>query len=333
MNRELLTSDFIQAILVEPLEQGADELHIVSGYVSLGFVDYLRDGLFTGQKKSSDVAIARRAKNISIVYGMYPTEGVTDRDHEYFRSLRELLNIEVLYYNARGDMLPRRCHSKVYVWTKDGVPMKGFCGSLNASGSAFTSREQEAVVECSPHEAMAYYRSVCNRAMHPDDLKDYKRKIRAKPNLPYQIVKSSVGLEDLERVVLPLTARGTGEVVPSRSGLNWGQRPGRNRNQAYLPVPRKIATSGFFPPRGQQFTLYTDDGEQFQAAVCQDGDKAIQTTESNALLGEYIRRRLGVEDGALVRIEDLRKYGRDTIEVYKLNSGDFMLYFDRESRP
>jgi len=48
-------------------------------------------------------------------------------------------------------------------------------------------------------------------------------------------------------VTLPLTTKRGGQiVVPQRSGLNWGQRPGRDPNQAYLSVPVEIQRSGFF---------------------------------------------------------------------------------------
>ena len=52
-------------------------------------------------------------------------------------------------------------------------------------------------------------------------------------------------------VSIPLTVMSNKvERVPYRSGLNWGQRPGRNPNQAYLKVPSIEQQSGFFPKKG-----------------------------------------------------------------------------------
>ena len=60
-------------------------------------------------------------------------------------------------------------------------------------------------------------------------------------------------MEEKERfntnfATLPLTSGSKESLrVPDRSGLNWGQRPGRNENQAYLAVPSDIQKSNFFP--------------------------------------------------------------------------------------
>jgi hypothetical protein len=51
-----------------------------------------------------------------------------------------------------------------------------------------------------------------------------------------------------EFVTLPFTSKIKGSMqVPKSSGLNWGQRPGREQNQAYLSIPAYIQKSFFFP--------------------------------------------------------------------------------------
>ena len=57
--------------------------------------------------------------------------------------------------------------------------------------------------------------------------------------------------------------------VPTRSGLNWGHRNGRDRNQAYLSI-KGTARFGFLPPRASPFTLHTDDSRQF-IMCCRSG--------------------------------------------------------------
>ena len=47
--------------------------------------------------------------------------------------------------------------------------------------------------------------------------------------------------------------------VPYSSGLNWGQRPGREPNQAYISVPVYIQKSNFLPLPGVEFSILTDD--------------------------------------------------------------------------
>lgn len=124
--------------------------------------------------------------------------------------------------------------------------------------------------------------------------------------------------------VLPLTTKTRGEeLVPSVSGLNWGQRLGRNENQAYLSIPANVQRAGFFPPQGEEFMLSWDDEEKFICVRAQQNGKAIHTPHDNALLGRYFRRRLGVEKGDAVVIAHLIKYGRTTVEIFKDTNGQF----------
>lgn len=127
---------------------------------------------------------------------------------------------------------------------------------------------------------------------------------------------------------LPLTMKGTSE-PHRRAGLNWGQRPGREPNQAYIPIPRNIHIDNpvFFPERGVEFNVITDDGESFICVVAQDNDKALETSHDNSILGKYFRKRLGVPFGAPVTEADLQNYGRNSVTIYKIDDGTFYLDF------
>ena len=50
-----------------------------------------------------------------------------------------------------------------------------------------------------------------------------------------------------------------------------------------------------------------------------ENDKAITTPLSNAQLGEYLRNRIGVPNGAYVWKQDLLNYGRTDVTFYKLD--------------
>ena len=131
-------------------------------------------------------------------------------------------------------------------------------------------------------------------------------------------------------VTLPLvSSRGEVFVVPKTSGLNWGQRPGREQNQAYLPVPAYIQRCSFFPDIGEPFLMECDDGEIFKCVRAQANGKAIHTTSNNSLLGLYFRKRLGVSPGYMVTIDHLNRYGRSSVDVSFINSHKFFLDFSR----
>lgn len=109
---------------------------------------------------------------------------------------------------------------------------------------------------------------------------------------------------------LPLTVRDKRTEVPKNSGLNWGQRGDRNRNEACITVPTEIDRMGFFPKRNKSFEVKTDDGYTFRLKRTGDRGKNLQGEEHLAPLGEYFRKRLGVKSGARVTLRHLQRYGR-----------------------
>ncbi|MDR3155438.1 MAG: NgoFVII family restriction endonuclease [Deltaproteobacteria bacterium] len=114
--------------------------------------------------------------------------------------------------------------------------------------------------------------------------------------------------------------------VGLRSSINWGQRGKRDPNEAYVRVQIGIARSGFFPKKRIRFIADTDDGISLELCVEQQNDKAITTPRDNACLGRYLRDRIGVRRGALVRRHDLGKYGRTDVTFFKL--GDLHFFMD-----
>jgi hypothetical protein len=117
--------------------------------------------------------------------------------------------------------------------------------------------------------------------------------------------------------------------------LNWGQRDGRNPNQAYISVPAEIRKMEFFPVRQQQFTVLTDDGKAIICSTAQSGQKgaaldkykAIHSSTNNSLLGEYFRYRLGLTDGAFVNTSDVINYGRTDVTFYKIDPETYYMDF------
>src|SRR5690606_36062802 len=70
-------------------------------------------------------------------------------------------------------------------------------------------------------------------------------------------------------VDLPLLLKND-TAIHERGGLNWGQREGRESNQAYIPangIDRVYPE--FFPPLAQEFTIITDDQQQLICVMAQ----------------------------------------------------------------
>ena len=135
--------------------------------------------------------------------------------------------------------------------------------------------------------------------------------------------------KNLLSVSLPLTTGRDERVrVPSRSGLNWGQRPGRDENQAYLPVPAEIQRSSFFPSTGVYFNLMCDDDFEMECVRAQQNGKAIHSKD-NSTIGSYFRKRLGLQPGELIGIHHLQRHGRLWVSIYKVTELEFYLDFSK----
>ena len=79
--------------------------------------------------------------------------------------------------------------------------------------------------------------------------------------------------------------------------------------------------------RTERFTVRADDGFVFIATVAQDGDKAIHSPEGNHIIGQYFRKRLGVDSGAPVTREHLDQYGRTDVTFYKIDGETYYMDF------
>lgn len=129
-------------------------------------------------------------------------------------------------------------------------------------------------------------------------------------------------------VTIPLTTLVRGkERVPYRSGLNWGQRPKRDENQAYLSIPAEVQRNGFFPAKGEEFSVFCDDGTEMICVRAQQNGKALHSKPNNSILGLYFRGRLELEPGELVIVQHLLRYGRTSLDFHKRDGAPYFLDF------
>ena len=300
----MISGNLYREVLVEPAEAGATELRIVSGYASASMAHrHLRED-----------ALQRTGVSVQLIYGMAGADGVSLVDDSMFGQLQERGLFRCHYRIERPSV-----HAKVYLWMNGDNPIRAFVGSANYTQRGFLApaQQQEAMAEADPERALAFFEATLRGCLEIDheDIDDHVALFSPRQMQP----------ETQDSVTLSLlTNRGD---VAARSGLNWGQRPGRNANQAYLRVPTNIAQTGFFPSRATQFTVLTDDGLSFIAVTAQDGDKAIHTPDGNHILGEYFRRRLGVTLGSFVTRQHLERYGRTDVEFRRLDDETFLMDF------
>lgn len=301
----MIITDLFQKVLLEPATDST-ELLIASGYAKASMANRHLEALAEDIK--ADI-------KISLIYGMASVEGVSLADHAMFKKLEDTAPFRCYYF---AELMP--VHSKVYVWMINKKPHRAFVGSANYTQSGFFSNYQyrEVMAEANPNIAVGYYRLLLESSLEItfEDIEEH---------VTLYNPTESYTQESEDVVKLTLLAR---DGAPGKtSGLNWGQRAGRNRDQAYIPIPSDIAGKGFFPRRTERFTVRTDDGFVFIATVAQDGDKAIHSPEGNHIIGQYFRGRLGVNTGAPVTRGHLDLYGRTDVTFYKIDDETYYMDF------
>lgn len=317
-------SNITNKILFDPIARDVNEIYIVSGYATPTMLSWYIKNLY--HKTQTPL-------RVSLLVGMVPFDGISVSVHEGFLQLirselpQEVERLECSYIYDEPSV-----HSNMFIWAKDGTPVLAYAGSAYFVQSSFVGHHrQETMMECDPIEAMNYFQSLIDRSIYANHA-EIEEHVLINPTHPILDRENSLlhGVDALEDQGYP-TARlslvtRTGE--PGRhSGLNWGQRPGRNPNEAYISLPIRIARSGFFPLEKRHFAAITDDRHQLILRIEQQNDKAITTPARNSDLGEYFRNRLGLANGAYVDRAALDAYGRTDVIFVKLDDETYYMDF------
>ncbi|WP_252502755.1 restriction endonuclease PLD domain-containing protein [Sporosarcina sp. Marseille-Q4943] len=321
-----LVNSLESATISTPYNQGYRHLRVLSGYVSPLYLEHI---LHTYPELRIDVIV-----------GMVSHDGLAIWQHRTFIDLVEQFSdrLNIFYQISRPGN-----HRKVYYWLQEeifGLSSKVFVGSANFTMNGF-GRQNEILVEATHDNIDDIFSDLdildCQDPEISQQVNFYEAtttRIRTSFDSNTNNIIQHSEMEVLttpthnytEYVDLSLLSNG---VVPSRSGLNWGQREGRNPNQAYLSVPKSVHQNNpeFFPPLAESFLMITDDGEELICVMAQQNRKAIHTRENNSILGTYFRNRLGLEYGSFVSVDDLRRYGRDYVRIFKIDEETFYLDF------
>ncbi len=310
----MMSDELFQRILISPsIDLHADALEIVSGYATAHMaIQHIK----CLQEKRTDIFIR-------LTVGMVPREGILQGQHQLFRKIQQKAeNRFVCGYVVQAPAV----HAKVYVWTRENQPIKAFVGSANYTHQGFGKAQKEVVTESDAAEAFAWCREISHTAVEcvSEDIENYI--------CIHSLKKEESDLADLECVDLPLVPRNSG-AIQEHAGLNWGQREGRDHDQAYIPVPAAVGRSDFFPPTAEHFTVLTDDDKSMICVIAQQNRKAIHTTHDNSELGRYFRNRLKLQPGEFVKLEQLKHYGRISVTFRKIDPETYYMDFSPNLGP
>lgn len=319
---DLISTNLFHKVLIEPALEGCTELHIATGWMSPAMISRHVEAL---EKEGVS------GLEIDVTAGMSGAEGVPSFVLSGLQALPR--NLKGTRLNCSLALPGSSFNSKIYVWSTEAGPARAWVGSANYTQIGFGVAHQktphrEVLVEVDADSAWLEMLSLCENTIapsHPEILN------RLTVTTVSSVSESSliVQPEKTENtVVLPLvqTQKNAGE-VHEKSGLNWGQRPGRVQSQAYIPIPSKIRASNFFPPVGEHFQVVTPDGKSLICAVAQAGGKALHTPLDNSIFGIYFRERLGLAPDAPVTTEDLKRFGANGVEFSRVSEGFYTMHF------
>jgi hypothetical protein len=311
----MISEKIMNSVLMEPAREGGGELRIVSGYASPAM---LESHLRMFQEEALSV-------NIHLTIGML--QGKLDEQNK--ASYLDVISTEwggsravAVSVISQGPPV----HSKVYVWSGLNGYKKAFAGSANYSVSAMLEEKtMEVCAEVNWQSASDYVRSceLNSRSINLVPATASRRQAEPAFMLSDAAPEESTILRS-EFIEIPLLVP-EGDIMqtPAKSGINWGQREGREPNQAYLSLSPQIRD--FFPAPSVRFMVYTRSHGGFVGVRAQAEGKGLQSSTNNSILGIILRQALGVKEGAYVTTEDVTRAGMQTLRCYRLVSGDFFL--------
>lgn len=306
----MLTENLLQVVLLQPPSTvGANRLQIVSGYATASMADF-----HIGQLSSQETPV-----DIELIIGMAGRDAIKRPHHLEFQKLSQMgdlgMNFECRYVVEGAPV-----HAKVYCWLRGNVPVAGFVGSANYSRTAFSEGQMEVMHEADGQSCHDFFHQVNQRSESCTGA-DIESRV---------MLTDATNLAQRKEAVRLSLLTSSGD-TPRHSSINWGHRGKvkvpRDLNQAYIPVPAGIRKMNFFPGRNQEFTVLTDDDKSFIMVRVQGRGKGLHTTRSNALLGSYLRTRMGLESGQFVSKEHLLAYGRTDVTFVKIDNETYLLDF------
>lgn len=301
-------------VIGKSISAGCNKLIALTGFASGSFAQQL--------------IIENKNLSLELIIGLAKISGISSSDHRtYCRLMDEYPDRFSCAYLTNGDGI----HAKMYCWYKNLTPYYGFVGSPNLSWQGMVGyREVAASVD--PYKVKKDIDGIrddtllVNTATIENQIRIFTPSRRS--SIEVAVSHGALEPEDSgQEIVLSLLAA-NGE-IHATSGLNWGQRDGREPNQAYIPIPACIHRDypNFFPEHGERFTITTDDGISMVCVVAQQNDKAIECPDNNSILGQYFRNRIGLPLGQFVSKEDLERYGRTNVTISKLDNETFYMDF------
>ena len=339
----MYTENFEDRVLFAPARKdglACNHLKIVTAFTDVERISSHLIKLFDGRNREYTANI-----KVDIILGMTKGIGLTQKKHKkicfLLKRLKSVSGMPKI--SCRYIVEGKQVHSKVYVWCKGNKAVEAYNGSANYTMNAFYAR-RECMDLCDAKEANHYYNSLL-----PDTIDCFDEQIKekiafsSKKNAEEDIAETNLEnlswdyyqtLDPVDFIQISLL-KADGSDTGYGSGVNWGIRKNgykRNRNQAYIPYNINDQKEGFFPEVNADgsypvFKVVTKEYDAFYMRQAQANGKALETPESNAIIGEWIRHKLGVPDGTYITKAMLESYGNTKVLFKKYADSVYTLEY------
>lgn len=338
------------AISVEDLEKRvldnttiSQTVTIISGFFS---ADVIED-------------IAKCGKPLNFYYGMYTWNGITVLQQSVFKNLEaKYSNLKI--YIVFDYHVHTKCYIFHGTHISSALVGSANCSSNGLLSDKNCEMLADISDPALVADLDAYAAEVHAASLHFDDpsIIPYKRSASKRVSTSKGRIYS--GNPFITNIPLYIY-KNRKKYVPPKSGINWGLQKGNTKavspyveayipikefdlkyNAAMIPVCGSVGagSGGKKTRRLSPVTVTWDDGTVMQMLfqgtqeypgkrTRKPGDpfmiypKQLSTDKGGALLGEYLRKRMGIPGRKTVTISDFRKYGRDYITLTYISPGNY----------
>lgn len=225
-------------------------------------------------------------------------------------------------------------HAKIYLWRNEGNTQYILNGSANFSTTGLNSPLREVLNEVNKtsfSEFDNYVETIFQSSVTYDTYSWGKK------------AKKTVGRGAIFE---------TGSLFAEKSKINWGHGSAHtNARDAYIPLtkddvlsypdlfPEKAPLKGLGYADNEPIEIIWDDGETMEGLL--EGTtfenkgslhekrypNKISSFKNKKILGDYLRKRLGVPQGSYVTKQVFKNYGRDSISISRISEGVYSFDF------
>lgn len=293
----------------------SDELNILSGYIGSSVIEDL-----------GDLKI-----NVKIIFGLAREKKL---NKVFYNDLCKLDSGNTQIYCP--DILS---HAKIYIWRNRGEVVYVLNGSANFSNSGLVTPNREVLSEVN-RESFKEFETYYDRI--------FKSSVRVnKVDLNKFGSKENKNSGTSSTVALDPGICVTGSLFEQASKINWGHGNAHtNPRDAYIPIrkqdivnypqlfPEKADNKGLRYNDNAPIEILWDDGERMAALLegssIIDGlryPNKISSFKPKRIMGDYLRRRMGLTEGKFVTRQMFENYGRDNISISLLGEGVYFMDF------